>query len=165
MKRLEKSRSLIGAGFVLGIGMGGFVDGILFHQILQLHNMLSNKLFPDTLAKADINMFWDGLFHAFTWATTLIGIILLWKAMTNEKVPKMINIFIGSMFAGAGTFNLVEGIIDHHILQLHHVVERALYPAQLYWDLSFLLSGVLLISVGVFLIFSRHLMNSKKTYY
>src|SRR5687767_3247016 len=27
---------------ILGIGLGGFVDGIAFHQILQWHEMLSN---------------------------------------------------------------------------------------------------------------------------
>jgi uncharacterized membrane protein len=26
---------LVGAGLVLGIGLGGFVDGILLHQLLQ----------------------------------------------------------------------------------------------------------------------------------
>ena len=43
------TRPLVTAGTVLGIGMGGFVDGILFHQILQLHNMLSNWVLRDSL--------------------------------------------------------------------------------------------------------------------
>lgn len=67
-------RPLVAAGTVLGIGMGGFADGIFLHQILQVHNMLSGKRFPDTLVNAEINMFWDGLFHAFTWTATLIGL-------------------------------------------------------------------------------------------
>ncbi len=41
-------KPLIAAGTLMGIGMGGFVDGILFHQIFQIHNMLSAKLPPDT---------------------------------------------------------------------------------------------------------------------
>ena len=40
-------RPLIAAGTLLGIGMGGFVDGIVFHQLLQIHNMLSAK-YPTT---------------------------------------------------------------------------------------------------------------------
>jgi uncharacterized membrane protein len=36
-------RPLIAAGTALGIGMGGFVDGIVLHQLLQVHNMLSAK--------------------------------------------------------------------------------------------------------------------------
>jgi uncharacterized membrane protein len=29
--------------------------------------------------------------------------------------------FIGEMFLGWGLFNLAEGVIDHHLLDLHHV--------------------------------------------
>jgi uncharacterized membrane protein len=34
-------RPVIAAGIVLGIGVGGFIDGIFLHQIFQLHSMLS----------------------------------------------------------------------------------------------------------------------------
>ena len=152
LKTRNNARPLITAGFVLGVGMGGFVDGILFHQILQIHHMLSNIIFPDTLVKADINMFWDGLFEAFTWTMTLIGIVLLWKAIKNERVPKLTKVLVGSMITGFGAFNLVEGIIDHQIFKLHHVVQSALYPVQLYWDLAFLASGIVLLFFGYYLI-------------
>ena len=39
-------RPLVTAGILLGIGLGGFVDGIVFHQILQWHNMLSARIPP-----------------------------------------------------------------------------------------------------------------------
>lgn len=44
-------RPLIAAGILLGIGMGGLVDGIIFHQIFQIHNMMSAKLPPDMSLK------------------------------------------------------------------------------------------------------------------
>ena len=148
-------RPLIAAGFILGVGMGGFVDDILFHQILQIHNMVSNIIFPDTLVKADINMFWDGLFHAFNWVMVLIGIILLWTAIKNPGVPKANKVLAGSIIMGFGTFNFIEGVIDHHLFKLHHVVQRAVYPVQLYWDLAFLASGIFLILWGYYLIQKR----------
>lgn len=37
---------LISASTTLGIGIGGFIDGIILHQILQWHEMLSNKYLP-----------------------------------------------------------------------------------------------------------------------
>ncbi len=37
---------LVAAGLVLGVGFGGFVDGIVLHQILQWHNMLSSVVPP-----------------------------------------------------------------------------------------------------------------------
>ena len=69
-------RPLIAAGTLLGIGMGGFVDGILFHQLLQLHSMLSAQVTRSTVAGLEINMFWDGLFHVLTWTMTALGLAL-----------------------------------------------------------------------------------------
>ncbi len=107
--------------------------------------MLSAKLPRTTLVNAEINMFWDGLFHAFTWTMTVIGLALLWRAGQMAEVPWSTRTFVGSLTLGWGIFNLVEGIIDHHILQVHHVVET---PGHLVWDIAFLLSGAILILVG-----------------
>ena len=62
--------ALIAAGTLLGIGLGGFLDGILLHQILQWHNMLSSVVPPIDVVSIKYNMVWDGLFHAFTWVMT-----------------------------------------------------------------------------------------------
>ncbi len=140
------SKPLIAAGTLMGIGMGGFVDGILFHQILQLHSMLSAKLPQDTLVNVKISMVWDGFFHALTWLATVISIKLLWQAGKQQNVPWNGNTFFGSLFFGWGIFNLVEGIIDHHILGIHHVVERL--GLSLY-DYLFLAIGVLFIMIGL----------------
>jgi len=136
---------LVAAGTCLGIGMGGFVDGIVFHQILQWHNMLSAVRPPTTLVNVEINMFWDGLFHAFTWITTALGIGLLWRAVARADAPRSTRTFVGSLSLGWGMFNLVEGVIDHHILQIHHVVET---PGHLTYDITFLASGVILLGAG-----------------
>ena len=68
---------LLSAGLLLGVGLGGFVDGITLHQILQWHNMLSAIKPPENLVDAKVNMFWDGLFHALTWCATAVGLGLL----------------------------------------------------------------------------------------
>jgi uncharacterized membrane protein len=134
---------------VLGVGLGGFADGIVFHQILQIHNMLSARVSTDEIVGAKVNMVWDGVFHALTWFVTMIGLFALWKASTNPVVPWSGKILIGSWFAGWGLFNLVEGIIDHHIFHLHHVVERLGISI---FDYLFLVSGVLFIILGIVLI-------------
>jgi uncharacterized membrane protein len=137
------------AGILLGIGLGGFVDGILLHQVLQVHNMLSAQYFPDNLVNEQINMFWDGLFHVFTWIVTAIGLWKLWRVAQLEKSPLQSNIFIGSMILGWGLFNLIEGIIDHQILGLHNVVQRAAPGPQFFWDMLFLAVGGLgFIAIG-----------------
>jgi uncharacterized membrane protein len=121
------------------------VDGILFHQILQMHNMLTGRIPKDTIPNIEINMFWDGMFHAFTWLMTFIGVILLWKAARVLDILWSGRAFGGAMFLGWGLFNLIEGTIDHHILHLHHVVELR---GESIFDWLFLLSGVFFIVVG-----------------
>jgi uncharacterized membrane protein len=125
--------------------MGGFVDGILFHQILQLHNMLSAIRPPNTLINAEINMFWDGLFHAFTWTMTAVGLASLWRVVRRHAGPLSTPTFVGSLLLGWGLFNVVEGVVDHHVLRVHHVVEGS--PSPIY-DVAFLLIGVLFMAGG-----------------
>lgn len=142
---------LISAGVFMGIGLGGFVDGILFHQIFQFHNMLSSLIPPNDLVSAKVNMTWDGYFHAAVWVMTAIGLYLLFRAGERRDVPWSGKILLGSLITGWGLFNLVEGIIDHHILGIHHVYEYA--TNKLPYDLAFLVvGGVLFLLVGWLLI-------------
>jgi uncharacterized membrane protein len=146
-----EDRPLISAGLALGIGMGGFVDGILFHQILQSHGMLSARRAPDSVVNMEINMFWDGLFHVFTWTMTAVGIWLLFRAAGVPQVNWSGKILFGAMLAGWGLFNLLEGIVDHHILHVHHVIERL---GESIWDFAFLASGLILILLGAWMVAS-----------
>lgn len=147
--KARTTRHLTTAGTVIGIGMGGFLDGIVFHQILQIHNMLSARVPTDTLVGAKVNMVWDGLFHAGVWSATAIGILLLWRAVTRSDVLLSGKALFGSMLLGFGLFNLVEGLINHHILQIHHVYEILGLSA---WDYLFRGSGVALVTSGWILV-------------
>ena len=147
----ERRRTpLIAAGVFMGAGLGGFVDGITFHQILQWHNMLSAKIPPNDLVSAKINMYWDGLFHAAVWVMTVIGIFLLWRAGQRRDVPWSGRTFLGALSIGWGLFNLVEGIIDHQLLGIHHVYEYT--TNKLPWDISYLAFGVVMLLIGSILI-------------
>lgn len=109
------------AGITLGIGLGGFVDGIGLHQIAHWHNMGSARVPPTTLEALERNMRWDGLFHAAVWVITLVGVyLLLDDGRRGVSLPSG-RAFTGQLIFGWGVFNLVEGIIDHHLLGLHHV--------------------------------------------
>jgi uncharacterized membrane protein len=133
-------------GVLLGIGLGGFVDGIVLHQILQWHHMLTSAGYPATsVPNFALNTLFDGLFHASTWIATAIGLLLLHRAVRRGEAWSGARL-IGGMAIGWGSFNLVEGIIDHHILGLHHVKEGAASP--LLWDLGFLAFGATLVLVG-----------------
>lgn len=137
---------LTAAATVLGIGIGGFIDGIVFHQILQWHEMISNKIPPVTYIAKSVNMFWDGIFHAFTLMVTLTGIILLWKLLKRKDVDYSGNLLTGGVLLGFGLFNLLEGIADHQLLKLHNV--REVTPDKQAWNLGFLAFSVFLIVIG-----------------
>lgn len=149
MNQRSSATPLLRAGLVLGMGMGGFIDGIVFHQILQMHGMLSARIPLNDLIGSKINMFWDGVFHLAVWLLTAAGIFMLWHAGARTDLRWCGVSFVGSLLLGWGLFNLVEGLVDHHLLQLHHVYEPA---GQSVWDLAFLGSGALLIAIGLMLI-------------
>ncbi|MFJ2032819.1 DUF2243 domain-containing protein [Streptosporangium sp. NPDC087985] len=148
-------RWIAAPGTILGVGLGGFVDGILLHQILQWHHMLSStdsdhigvKYYPaDTLSGLQMNTLWDGFFHAFTWLAVLIGLGLLYSRVTTSRGQMWRSRALwGWILVGWGAFNLVEGVIDHHVLAIHHVLAG---PYELWWDLGFLALGALLVAGG-----------------
>src|SRR5918995_1174766 len=75
-------------GLLMGVGVGGFVDGIVLHQMLQWHHMLTGHgdYPPTTVAGLEVNTLWDGIFHAGTWVSTAVGVFLLWKAGPRRGV-------------------------------------------------------------------------------
>jgi uncharacterized membrane protein len=67
----------VSSGILLGVGVGGFFDGIVFHQLLQWHHMLSNWYPTTSIENIKINMLWDGIFHSTTYLLLAIGLFEL----------------------------------------------------------------------------------------
>lgn len=88
------------AGIVLGVGLGGSVDGIILHQIMQWHNMGSAVLPPTTLDAMAQNVAWQGMFHAATLVVTLIGVLMLWSDGAAGLSPRRLSVLIGQMIWG-----------------------------------------------------------------
>lgn len=144
---------------ILGIGIGGFIDGIFMHQILQWHGMFTNKLPADTVIGKSVNMFWDGIFHLLTLTAVIIGIVSLTRLMRMHNVNSSPKLVWGGFFAGWGLFNFVEGLLHHHILEFHNV--RELSQHQDLWNYGFLLSGPLFVAIGFYIIFHRNYYPKK----
>lgn len=138
------------AGVTLGVGLGGFMDGIALHQVAHWHNMGSSILPPTTFEALKTNMVWDGLFHAAVWLVTLAGVyLLLGDARRGAPLPGK-RAFTGQMLIGWGSFNLVEGIVDHHLLDLHHVRDLPAHVPAYDW-LFLLIAGVGFVGLGLLL--------------
>jgi uncharacterized membrane protein len=61
-------------------------------------------------------------------------------------------VLLGSMLAGSGFFNFFEGLINHQILGIHHVLPGN--PHQFLYDMLYLANGVLFFLVGAWLMCS-----------
>jgi uncharacterized membrane protein len=135
--------------FVLGLGLGGFVDGIVLHQVLQWHHLLTGDTGGEpmnTVAGLEANTLADGFFHVATWLLVMAGTVMTVRAWQRRELAPPWRVHFGMLLTGWGVFNLVEGLIDHQILGLHHV--RDDLGAPLGWDLAFLTLGALLVAIG-----------------
>jgi uncharacterized membrane protein len=151
----EQPRSLALPGIFLGIGFGGFVDGILLHQLLQWHHMLTSTntdrvgipYYPrDSVHGLEVNTLWDGIFHVFTWLMILVGMSMLFTRVQRGRGQVWKRRALWSwMLVGWGMFNIVEGLVDHQVLGIHHVRSG---EHQFAWDMGFLALGALLVLCG-----------------
>ncbi|WP_096202592.1 DUF2243 domain-containing protein [Bacillus sp. FJAT-45350] len=139
MTTRTKKRLITIGSFVLGFGFLGAMDGVIFHQILQWHSVVM-----ETDRSGQILS--DGIFHFATTITLVIGGVLLWLAGNPSDLSRGGRLLVGGFLIGGGTFNLIEGVINHHILQIHRVRPDAANP--LAYDLAFLASGLILLIIG-----------------
>jgi len=147
MSTPSPSRPLAVSGLILGLGLGGFADGIVLHQILQWHHLICRTAtcHPTSIADLQRKNVQDGYFHLAVWFLTLLGVAALFRAGSRPGVLWSGRVLAGSILGGWGLFNLVEGIVDHQILGIHHVRPG---PTQVAWDLAFLASGVAMMVLG-----------------
>jgi len=100
------------AALLLGVGLGGFIDGIVLHQIAHWHQMLSTRVPPGSIEAMKTNMAADGWFHLATWLVTLAGVFLLRSAVRGAGPMPSARGFSGYLLVGWGAFNVVEAIAD-----------------------------------------------------
>lgn len=142
----------LSAGILFGLGLGGFFDGIVLHQVLQWHHMLSSWYPVDSIPNLELNTRWDGIFHSATYVFVVLGLFILWRAAHRGHLSWSNKLLAGSLLMGWGLFNTVEGVIDHQILGVHHVNETMPRDQWVFWDSGFLLWGLAMLIVGWLLV-------------
>lgn len=136
----------------IGAGMGAILDMAIFHQIFQLHQMLSAKIGNDQFENLTTNIFWDGIFQLLALTLITVGVIALWRLNENPFTPRADKTFFGSLILGWGLFITMEGIISHILLEIHHVVEWGGEDSMLFWDVFHIMIGVGIIGLGKYFI-------------
>ena len=87
-----------------------------------------------TVAGLEANTLVDGLFHAATWILVAAGSWLSFRAWQAGSVAPPRRAQFGPLLTGRGSFNLVEGVIDHALLGIHHVRDELGGPVS--WDIG-----------------------------
>jgi uncharacterized membrane protein len=126
---------------LLGFALGGFFDGILLHQILQWHHLLSGVVDDGRLR---FHMLWDGLFHAAHYLLALAGLWLLLARRRNAPVAGAV--LAGGALIGFGAWHLLDAVLNHWILGLHRIRQDVAEP--LPWDLLFFGLGGAAVALG-----------------
>ena len=124
---------------ILGFALGGFLDGILLHQVLQWHHLLSLWGEEQDLTW---HVLWDGLFHSLMYGLAALGLWGLWR----HGLPPGRR-FLGALLIGFGFWHVVDGVIFHWLLEVHHIRVDAAQP--LLWDLGWMVGlGIVPLAVG-----------------
>jgi uncharacterized membrane protein len=114
-------RRLGWAAFWLGFGLGGFFDGIILHQLLQWHHLLSNVFPEETVAALRFQVLADGLFHVLTYAFTALGLWLLWTARGALPGAGARQRVIAAGLIGFWVWHIADAVIFHWGLRLHRI--------------------------------------------
>jgi uncharacterized membrane protein len=133
------------AGLVFGFGLGGLADGIVLHQILRWHHLVSDDVEVTTVSGLQKNILADGIFHAATVLIVVVGAVLLRR--TSGRGPD--RSVVGGSLTGWGAFHVADEIVFHALLDLHHI---RMVENYLVYDLAFTAVGVTLIGVGLSLV-------------
>lgn len=121
------------AGYLLGFGMGGFFDGILLHQILQWHHLLSG-LSAATLADLRVQVVADGVFHALMYAVAGAGLWSLYRSRGASQPSR--KTLLAHFLLGFGIWHVVDAVLSHWLIGIHRL--RMDVPDPLPWELAWL---------------------------
>lgn len=128
------------SGILFGLGLIGFMDETVFHQLLHWHHFYDKST-------TQIGLISDGLFHAFSWFAT-IGSLFMFADLRRRKALH-IKRWIGGIFLGCGSFQLYDGTIQHKMMRLHQIRYT---PNVFIYDTVWNIGASILLLVGISLI-------------
>jgi uncharacterized membrane protein len=146
-------RRLAAASFWLGFALSGFFDGILLHQILQWHHLLSGLAGQGGLfADLRVQVLADGYFHLLMYVIAALGLWLLWRARASFGCQGSVRVLLGWLLIGFGVWHFADAIASHWITGIHRIRMDVENP--LPWDLGWLaVFGLVPLAAGLVICF------------
>lgn len=125
------------SGVLFGVGLAGFIDETVFHQLLHWHKFYDGST-------PELGLVSDGIFHAFGWLASVAALLLLAQLFRHHAVQW--RRWWGAVLIGTGAFNLYDGTVQHKLLRLHQIRYNVdLLPYDLTWNIS----ASVVIAIGV----------------
>ncbi|WP_345248608.1 DUF2243 domain-containing protein [Pigmentiphaga soli] len=135
------------AGYLTGFGLSGFFDGILLHQILQWHHLLS-AITRGVLGDIRGQVMADGLFHAAMYVVAAAGLWLLYRSRATLALAGANRRLLADFWIGFGVWHVVDAVFSHWITGIHRI--RMDSPTPLAWDLAWLfVFGLIPLAAGI----------------
>jgi len=125
----------IAAAVALGIALGGFFDGIVLHQVLQWHHLLS-ALDRDGALDLRAQVVADGLFHAAMYVLAAVALASIARRRASLAAPGAGRAIAGATLVGFAVWQALDAMLAHWLLGLHRVRMDVAEP--LVWDLGWL---------------------------
>jgi uncharacterized membrane protein len=120
-------RSIL-SGVLMGIGVAGFIDETVFHQLLHWHHFYDK-------GSANAGLVSDGLFHAGSWLCIVVG-IFLFADLQRRRATVQKRLWAGGLL-GWGGFQVYDGLIQHKVLGLHQIRYHVyLLPYDVVWNVA-----------------------------
>jgi len=126
----------------------GVFDGILLHQILQWHHLLS-ALESDPFRDLRTQILADGIFHALMYAVMAIGLWKLWQTRKEFSEPRADHFLFANVLIGFGVWHMLDGVASHWLTGIHRIRPDSDNP--LFWDLLFFIGGIVCTIIGIML--------------
>ncbi len=146
----------VSAGILFGLGLGAFSTESYSTKFCAGISMLSSWYPLNTIENYELNTLWDGIFHSVTYLFVVAGLYILWRSAQRRHLYWSSKLLGGAMLIGFGAFNIVEGIVDHHVLGIHHVNEVVSPAYRFYFDAAFIIWGALMLMLGCILLRQGH---------
>jgi uncharacterized membrane protein len=132
--------------FILGFAFSGFFDGILLHQVLQWHHLLS-LVQGESFRDMRVQILADGIFHLASYLLATAGLLLLWRSRRTAPPDRVILAWANFGFAA---WQVSDVILAHWAIGLHRV--RVDVPDPLPWDIGWLAAfGLVPLITGILL--------------
>jgi uncharacterized membrane protein len=121
------------AALLLGFALGGFFDGILLHQVLQWHHLLSKV---DAVTDLRTQILADGLFHVLMWVFAVAALLRLHGRRAALGGTHAGAVLASAALYGFALWQAVDVVVFHWVAGIHNV--RVQVPHPLAWDVGWL---------------------------